>query len=254
MTEAPERPRSRGRVAGIVILVSLVVILVGGYFIADAVVRGVAQNEAASQIESRLPEGVAADVSVQLGGVSVIAQLLTGHLDEVTVSAPDLTIDGVLADVSVVGRNVPTDLEKPVGEVTGTITVDAANLNRLVQVPDATSAVQLGDQSLSYDTTVNFLGLDLGIRVEATPTAAGDEILLAPQNVSLTAGSADIDLSRLVSTVVGSDPIPVCVAQYLPPGVGVTGIDIAPEQATLTLEASDVVLTQEWATSTGSCG
>src|SRR5665213_2507164 len=55
-----------------------IVSLVALFFIADGIVRAYAEGRVASEIEKSLPENVSGDVSVHIGGLSVIQQYLSG--------------------------------------------------------------------------------------------------------------------------------------------------------------------------------
>ena len=59
---------------------SRIVVLVVLFFVADGVVRAYAENRVAAEIEKNLPDDVKGDVSVHIGGASVIQQYLSGIL------------------------------------------------------------------------------------------------------------------------------------------------------------------------------
>src|SRR4051794_32520597 len=125
MTEQQLPKRKRPWVP-VVIVVGALVVLVGVFFIADSVVRGVAEQRVSAQIEQNLPDNVNADVAVSIGGTSVIAQYLTGSFETVVLSAPDARVDGVPIDVKVTADGVPVDTSKTIGKVIATVSVDQA--------------------------------------------------------------------------------------------------------------------------------
>lgn len=246
------RRRRRGLWAMVWISVSLVVLVVL-FFIADGVARAYAEGRVKAEIEQNLPDFVSGDVTVKIGGTSVIAQYLTGSFDQVELDAPKLTVQGIPLSASVVASGVPIDLTKPVSDLAGTITISQSSINSLLRLPGATGDVTLGEGTLQYDGTTTVLGLPIGYKVTVEPTADGQSILLRPTKAEVTAGGGNLDLSRLLGTVVGSKPLSVCVAQYLPAGVTVDDVTVNPAEATIHLTAHDLVLSQSTLATKGSC-
>lgn len=234
----------------IVIVVALGALLV----VADIVVRSIAQERFSEQIRSNLPEGVDGEVDVTIGGFSVIAQYLAGTMERVELSAPELIVNGAPIAVDVVGEGVPVDLASPVRSMSAVIEADQNAINQLVVIPDVDGDVTLGDGVVGYADTIEVFGIRIGYSVTARPTAAGDTVLLQPEDVQVDAGGGGIDVSGLAERVLGDDPIAVCVAQYLPEGVMVNDIDIAAGTATVRLDAQGILLDEASLARTGSCG
>ena len=248
----PQRRRGRAARAWIIVLVVLGV-LAALVVIADFVVRNIAEQRVAEQLEQNLPDGVEGDVHVTIGGFSVLAQYLSGSMDRVQLSAPELSVQGVPIAVDVVATDVPPGLDAPVGHVTATIDADEAAVNALIEVPEVQGDVVLGDGAVAYSDSVRFLGFPIDYTVTARPTAAGDTVLLEPVGVEIGAGGGSIDVSGLVDRLMGDDPIPVCVAQYLPEGVEVQQITVEPGTASVALEASGLSLDERSLSTRGSC-
>ncbi|SDS35033.1 LmeA family phospholipid-binding protein [Microterricola viridarii] len=228
-------------------------VLVAVFFIADGIARGVAERRVAEEIVAQLPHGVVASPSVHIGGTSVIAQYLGGRFEDVTVSAPDAVVDGIPADVTLQANGFPVDTTQPVDTLTGTVTLSEDALNTLVERTAPNSAVQLGSGELSYAAEASFFGFTVGYRVTGELQAAGDSVLVTPTGAEVTAGGGSLDVGRLVDLIVGSEPISVCTAQYLPVGIQVSGIDVVPGSATVRLEAHDLVLNDDTLGTLGSC-
>lgn len=249
---AARRPRRAGRVWGTIaaIVVVLAVLLV----VADIVVRNVAEQRFGEEIRANLPEGVDGQVDVTIGGLSVIAQYLSGTMDRVELSAPTLDVDGATVAVDVVGEGVPVDLASPVGVITGTITADEASVNRLIAVAGVEGGLTLGDGVVGYRSTLEVLGFPIDYSVTARPTAAGDTVLLQPEGAEIGAAGGSVDVSGLVDRVLGGDPVAICVAEHLPEGVEVQGLTVAPGTATVELRAQQLMLDEASLARTGSCG
>ena len=245
------RKRRRGLWAVIWVAVSLVALAVA-FFIADGLARAYAENQVKAEIEHNFPDFVTGDVTVHIGGTSVIAQYLTGSFEQVTLDAPKLTVEGIPLSASVVANGVPVDLTKPVSDIAGTITISQSSINSLLRLPGATGDLTLGEGTIKYDGTTQVLGLSIGYTVTVEPTAAGDSIHLQPTKAEVKAGGGNLDLSKLLGAVV-SKPLSICVAQYLPAGVQVDDVTVHQGEATIHLTAHDIVLSQDTLSTRGTC-
>lgn len=246
------------------LLVTLIVLLalVGIFFAADAGLRGYAQNRVASEIDAGLPAGVTGDVDVAIGGTSVIVQYLTGSFERVELTAPTLTVNDVPASVSIVATGVPTDTSQPIGHVDGTIDLDQAALNALLQTalaeadaaPAARDAeLELGTDTVTYTGEMSVFGLAVGYQATATPSVTADSLVLTPTDAQVTSGAGSLDVSGLVNLALGENPISLCVAGYLPQGVTLSDVQTTPARARITLESSTLTLTEQSLTTLGSC-
>ena len=109
---------------------SALIVLIGVFFVTDAVLRQVAQNVVREQIQNELPADVTAkDLSVKIDGFSVIAQFMAGRFDKVELSSSDVRIQGNPLTARVVAHGIPLDFNKPVQRVEGTMRIsqDAVN-------------------------------------------------------------------------------------------------------------------------------
>jgi hypothetical protein len=244
------RARKRGRVIAIVVgaIVLLGVILV----VADFGLRAYAEGQVRQAITSNLPSNVTGDVEVHIGGGPFLLQYATGTFSEVTLTSTNLQVNGVPAQVTVVAHDVSTDQSKPVPRASATLTLDQAAVNSFLSIPGS-NEITLGDGTVGYSGQLNVFGLTFGYDATATATPQGPDVLLTPTGAKLTAGSASLDVSGALKTVV-SKPISICVAKYLPVGVQLTSITPTVGQVTVTAEATNLVLNEDALTTTGSCG
>lgn len=248
----------RGTAALISILVVLVLLVVA-VVVADVALRRYAQGQITTQLTDALPDSVTADPDVSIGGFSFISQYLAGSFDTVTINAPAVSAEGVDLSVKIVAKNVPTDESQPVKKLSGTISLDQDAVDHVVRNAGASAllggdaGVRLGDGILSYDGRVSFLGFTIGYTAAAKPVAKGTRIDLQPTSIDVTSGPVAIDVKSLLGALANK-PIPVCVAQYLPPDFRVTGVAVQPDHATVTLEANNVVLSDLDFSTRGSCG
>ncbi|MBF4573810.1 DUF2993 domain-containing protein [Herbiconiux sp. VKM Ac-1786] len=233
------------------VLLAVLVLLAVALVVADIAFRAYAQNEAASQIERQLPENVEGDVDVSIAGFSFLAQVAAGRLGEVTLDAPALTVSGIPIAAHVVATGVPTDLTQPVEDISATVSLEQSAVDAVVTLP-GDAQLALGDGDVSYEGSVDVLGLSVGYRVTGQVSASGTDVVITPQNAELTQGGNSLDLGGLLQGVAG-DPITVCVASYLPQGVAVDSLDVAGGGATATLSARDFVVDDESLRTLGTC-
>lgn len=252
--------RKRRRTAGRVIAGVIVLLLVVAYFIVDAGLRAYAEDRVEKEVSDALPASVTGDVAVSIGGLSVIAQYLSGRFDRIDLDAPRLSAGGVVAPVHIVATGVPVDTSKPVEGIHGTVDLDQATVNSLVQKAGgpgvtADTTLELGADDVAYTGTLNLFGVPIGYRATATPTpgAGGDSIVFTPTGAQLTTGGGALDVSGIVESTLAERPITTCVATFLPEGVDVTGVNVTPERVRLTLESSTMKLNKAALTSRGAC-
>lgn len=231
-----------------------VLVLVGAFFLADAITRGIVQNTVADRLEENLPENVEGDVEVSIGGVSILAQLMTGSLDQVELSAPGLVVSGIPIAAYANGSDVPVAIDsRPVGAASGTITIAADDVARLIDLPGVSDGLVLGDGTVSYTGSAEFLGFSVDYTVTASLEADGDRVLLRPEAVQLGSAGNSVDVAGLVNQLIGQDAVPVCVAQYLPAGVSVSSITVTPVEAVVSFDADALLLDAEALSTRGSC-
>lgn len=259
-TPAPREPRRTtkrpGRRAGLFIVVALIVMLVGAYFLVDAGARSFAEGQAEQQITEALPASVSGDVSVDIGGTSVIAQFIVGSFDRITLDAPNLLVDGVPASVHVVANRVPTNTALTIGNLEATLDFTPAALNALLAKSSTAPPAELtlGDGDANYSGTLAVAGFSVGYIATVEPTAAGDTIVFTPTTTELTTDVGTLDVSGVVDFVLDSQQsLGVCIAEYLPVGLEATEVDVTPERARITLESSTLTLGSQSLTTLGTC-
>ncbi|GAA1748699.1 LmeA family phospholipid-binding protein [Agromyces humatus] len=255
---ATAEPRRRRRAARAWIIVASIVVGVAVLLvIADVVVRGIAEQRVAEQIEAELPPGVEGEVDVTIGGFSVLAQYLTGTIDHVELSAPELLVEGAPLDVDVTLQGVPVDFASPIAQADATVVADEATVNRLIEVAGIEGGLTLGDGAVGYERSieVEVLSIPIPITVEvtATPVAAGDTVVLESIGVDVSAAGGSVDLSGLAERIIGDDPIEICVAERLPEGVEVTAIDVTEGSVRVDAQATGLRLDEESLADTGTC-
>ncbi|MGI9823231.1 LmeA family phospholipid-binding protein [Agromyces sp. Marseille-Q5079] len=250
-TTPSDRPRRRAKPW--IIVVTCVLALVAVLVVADVVTRSVLEQRIVEQIEANLPEGVDGEVTAHVAGFSVLAQLATGSLEQITLDASGLEVDGNPLDAHVVAEGVPVQQGAPIDRVSGTVDLDEASVNALVELPGENGEISIGDGTLGYQTSMEVLGLDLGASITASAEAAGTNVLLTPVGVELSAGENSFELGGLAQQLLGDAQLDVCVAQYLPAGVQVEQITLTEGHAQVAFTASDVPFEEASLRTNGTC-
>ncbi|MFU8945739.1 DUF2993 domain-containing protein [Mycetocola zhadangensis] len=248
-----KRKRARGWIVTLVILLIAAALVIGGLFLAENVTKGIATDAIAVAVETSLPASVDADVDVDIAGDWVLFQIFTGKLDKVTLSSDDAMVDGSPADFQLVATGVPLDLKQPVGNIAATVSLGPGSINELLTLPGNDPEVALGEDTVSYADSASVLGFTVGYLVNATLTPAGTDILAAPVAANITTDVGSLDVSAVIERLLGAQPVPICVADRLPIGVTIAGIDVQPDAATLTLTADDFTLNGESLRTRGTC-
>ncbi|MET0726611.1 MAG: DUF2993 domain-containing protein [Leifsonia sp.] len=253
-----ETPARRRRWPIVVIIVVVVVgALVGAFFIADAIARSTAEkvvaDEFAAQLESPETGGSASadDIDVRIGGASVILQYLRGTFDTVDITASQVAIDGVPLELALTGHDVPIDTTKPVGAATGQISVDQAGLDALLAANNVDADISLGDGTVTYEVSRTIFGFPLTFTLTATPSTTADSLVFTPTEGVVSAGSASFDVSGIIDSVLANNTLSFCIADQVPAGVELAGVDVTPTTLTADFEAKDLVIAD--LTTTGSC-
>lgn len=254
VTSAATVPRRRRPGKGWMVVLVILLVISALLVVADVVARGVAERQAAQQLEAGLPEGVEGEIDVSIGGFSVIAQYLGGSMDQVRLRAPELVVAGAPIDVVVELRDVPPALDGPVGRIDASVRADDATVDALVTLAGVEGGVTLGDGDVAYERSVEVLGIPLRVVVTATPVAAGDTVVLESIAAELVAGDAPVDVSSLVDRVVGEAPVAICVAEFLPEGARVDAIVVTESGVRVDIDASSLSLDERSLTTMGSCG
>ena len=150
--------RRRGPLALIIVIVVLAA-LVGAFFVADNIARGIAEKQVSSEIASRIPGADPSQVTVGIGGVSFLAQLASGRFESVVVDAADVKVQGAPITLHARAASVPTDTTQPIGDVEGSAVLDEAAVNALVAASGNDATVTLQSGTVGYEVDKTFLGI-----------------------------------------------------------------------------------------------
>jgi hypothetical protein len=247
-----DAPKSRRRRLWIILPIVLVVVVATLLVVVGIAGRAVAERYIAERVEQSLPPGVEADVSVRLPGAFLVAQYLRGRMDEVDLASNDLTVQGIGAKARVRLEGVPTDLEQPVERATGSVVLDETALQAMVAQQGYSGSVKLNDGSVEYSDTTKLFGANVDYIITARPSVEAGRLDLTPESARVSSGGIDVDASALLARVA-PDGLSICLAEYLPESIAVDSLLVGDGTAKVGLSGSQVVLTEEALSRTGTC-
>lgn len=219
----------RGRVVVGLVVVGLVV---AGAAVADGFARERTQEQLATGLQSQIA-GLDTAPDVTIGGFPFLTQVLAGELDDVHLSAPALTVEGLrLDDVDVLLTGVSTDQPTTARHATMSAFASLASIQDVLDLP-----VDLALEGGMLVASGEFLGLTL-------------EALLLPRPDGRAIG-VDIDSLRIGGRTVSAEDLPAAVTDQfanlaipvdgLPPGIELTAVELTPDGALLEAQGDDVV-------------
>jgi hypothetical protein len=230
--QVPASPPSRRRSGRWIVTIVVLLVLLGVAAVAaEWLAREITTNSIRNAVVSELGLPRDQQVEVDLPGI-VLLQLAKGSLDEVTITSDDVALGAVAGDMTVHATGVPVRDEEPLDSVSATIVIDQAQLRALLGTVDGFPAdsVALEDPDVTMTYPLEVLGVDVPITVALTPGAKDGDVVLTPSAFRL--GDAEISADDLrgrfggiAQTVLGDWQ--VCIAQYLPAGVTLTGLDVS---------------------------
>lgn len=220
---------TRGAVVGAVV----VGLLVGGAVVADGAARERTEERLAAQLAAQV-EGLDGPPDVAIGGTPFLTQVMAGELDDVRMTAPALTLDGVaLEDVVVVLGGVSTGTPTTVRQahLTAALPVAAA-------APFLPEGVGLEARGARLVATAEVLGFP--VEAALVPRIAGRVIGVELQSLAIASIAVDVeDLPDGIAASIAGITVPV---EGLPDGVELTSVVVDGDRLLLEADGVDVVL------------
>ncbi len=221
---APAPARRKRRIwPWIVAIVIVVALAVGAWFLGEWIARDLVTKTIRDQVVTQLSLPADQQVDVELSG-SVLAQVIAGTLDEVTVASDDVTFGALTGDVEVTATEVTFRGDTGAETASGTLTLDATQVQALLATIDGFPAETVGleEPNVTMSTELDVFGIRIPIGIAATPSIDEGDVVLTPAEPTVAGAdmSAD-DIKRqfgLIANTVVRD-WRVCVAEYIPSGI-----------------------------------
>ncbi|MET0734321.1 MAG: DUF2993 domain-containing protein [Microbacterium sp.] len=233
------------------------VLAIGAWFLGEWVAKDLVTKTIQDQVTSRLALPDDHEVDVEVTGV-VIPQLIRGRLDEVSIASEDVPIGPATADVSLVATGVPIRGGGSMGGATAVVHLDQEQLRALMATVDGFPADTLGleQPDVTMSTALSLFGISFPIGVGLAPSAVEGDLVLSPSALQL--GSADISADDLRDRFGGLADVvlrdwTLCVAQYLPAAVTLTGVAVEGSELEASFDISGGVLNDPAQQAMGTC-
>lgn len=258
---APIAPRARRRrVWPFVALAVVLVVLVVAFVAADAAARSYAESRIRTQLTSALGLSSSTDVKVDLGGGSILLQALTGKVDTVDITVPELEVHGLVGVGEIRATQVPIDTSKPLKTLDVTYTVTEKKLAAIATNLSGVTvdSVILKKPDIVATSTPTILGVNVPVTLSVTPSASQGLIVFTPSRVELAGQTFSADALR-DSPLFGSLAKKLltqknfCVASALPKALTVSSVAVVGKTLEVSLTGDGAVLGSSDFTTKGIC-
>lgn len=252
----PARPsRRNGRLIAAICVVAIVVLIIAADVAARAITKNVVEGRlrAALVLPSRTP------IEVEVGGFSVLAQLVQGRLDRLEIAVPGVTVDGLTGDARVRAEGFPFDQEETVTDVLIEFRMNAEQLRvlsaNLSGLP--ISSVEIADTDIRIVAEFEALGLAVPIGVGIEPRADSGRLTFTPTSVSVAGASISANELRQLFGAPGVLALRTqsfCIAQNLPVSLELTSARIDADELVMIVAGGGVPVSRVALDERGSCG
>jgi len=249
--------RRKRRWPWLVSLLIVIVLAIGAWFAGDAIARSIVEQTIRQQTITQLSLPADQQVDVEVDG-PVLLGLIVGSLGEVRVASDDVPLGRLTADVAVMAQDVPIHGAGDWSGAYATATLDETQLQALLATLEDFPAdtVEIDAPDIAVTFQLNALVTTVPVGVALMPRAENGELILSPS--SLRIADAEISAESIVqqfgaiaSTVVRDWD--VCIAQYLPAALTLTGVQVDPAAVVVDFEIDSSILSDASARENGTC-
>ncbi|MGJ0387833.1 LmeA family phospholipid-binding protein [Microbacterium sp. CGR1] len=246
-----KRRRKRWPWVLLIVVVVLAALAVAAELVVRSILPGVVRGIVIDQLD--LPADQELDVAAD--GI-LIPQLIGGTLDTLHLSTDSVTLQGITGAVDVTATGVPLRGGDLSG-ATGTIRIDESQFTTLLAGTDLpVDTVTFEAPNATAAGTVTVLGIAIPVSLTVTPGIAEGDLELTP--VGLTIGGLEVDADQVGSSLgsLGSrltETQRVCIADQLPAGITLTGLEIVGTEAVIDVDVDGAIATDATLLDKGVC-
>jgi len=252
------QPRQRRRATPWIVGVALIALLaVGAWIAGEFLARSIVTTTIRQQIVSQLSLPADHPIDVDLPG-PVLPQLIGGRIGELTLSSQNVASGELSGDIVVHATGIPIRGDAPVESARATVRLDEQQLRVLLGAIDGfpVETVALDDPDIAMTTELELWVLSVSVGVGLTPRVEDGELVLTPSTLrvaeaELSAEALLAQFGPLASSVLRDWK--VCVAQYLPAGVVLTGIRVDGDAVVADVDIDGAILQDVRLQESGSC-
>jgi hypothetical protein len=254
-TSAKKKPKKRTVIGTVLASVGVVV---GALWGLDNWARQQVADYVTDKVEQVLSLENDEPVTVNIAGVSVIAQVLSGTIDEVDIGVDDVTIGEFTGGIALTAEGIPVDLKKPIDTVQIEFTVNEKSIQSIAHFLSATAIdkVELVDSEIQFASEFSVFGIPLDVGVGIEPFAADGEIGFTPTSVSLNGSrTSAASLKQTYGSVAESllKTRSICVARWLPVALTVDVVEVRDDDLVITIGADKAIFDDAALRRLGSC-
>lgn len=255
----PPRVRKRRIWPYVTIAIGLVVLVVG-FFVADAAATSYAQNRIRSQLVSSLGLPAGSEVDVKFGGGSILLQALSGHVKSVDVDIPKLAFGALVGSATLHATQVPLDQSQPLDKLAITYTVSDRNVAAIATRLSGVKldSIALKNTQIEATATLKVLFVTLPVGLSLAPAAQNGELAFTPTSITIS-GQTFTAAQLLAQPVFGSiartllKQQSLCLAQYLPKALTLTSAKVVGTNMVLGFSGNGTVIAGPDFSTKGSC-
>lgn len=217
------------------VFVVLMGLLAGALAVIDPWVRDRVQDTIAGEVAKRIETDDPKSVTAEVGGFSAIAQVITGAMDDVTVTAPGAGFGSAKGDVTLKIKDLPISPDANFTSGTVRIVMTSEDLANAILGEDGTTGAAVLDESLSgvtleegllhtskvFDLYFTTVTLDVWLSVAAD----GNNFVVTPAKVALNGVETTVEqITAEYGDLAGAALAPrtFCAAQFFPKGMTLT--------------------------------
>lgn len=260
VVETTEPPKRKRRFGWLIALGIVLVVLVVGFFVADALVKQYAAGLVRERIIQVLGLEPGTPVEVDLGPGSVLLQAVTGSIDRVDVQIDELTFGEVTGAATLTATSVPLDMNQPVETLGIEATLTEENVRKLASFISASElkTIDLQDGVIRVGAEFNVLFIVLPVTVDLVPGAAEGGISFTPETIILGEDEISVqdlrdspEFSALAGDLLNSRVF--CVASYLPQALAVDDVDVVGSSLVVSINGDGTALGDPSLSTFGTC-
>jgi len=246
--------RKRRWLAPVIVVGTLLVLLVVGFFIVDGFARDAAEKLVGDKVRSSLSLPETTPVDVDIHGASVLLQALSGSLERVDIGVADLAIGDLSGDAKLVATGVPIDQSKPIENAKLQFTIGEDGVQKLLAGLSGlpASSATIDDGAVKLATEFKVLGFAIPVGATVGLSAESGELVITPKSVELNGASVTAD--QLPSPVRGLfDTQSICVATLLPQAFTLDSVKVKNDSVVLAVSGSSITLNSALFSTKGTC-
>jgi hypothetical protein len=240
------------------ILIVLGVLLTIAFVIAEGYAKDYARAYIKERIIAVLGIGPDTPVTVDIGDGSVLLQALVGKLNEIDVTAGEVTFGILKGAATVHAEGVPLDQNAPVEALDITFAVAEGDVEALAGNLSGAQleSIVLEEPEIVASTTFSFFGFQLPVGMGIEPSADNGQIVFTPTSIRL--GEENYTAESLRETFGGfADRLlqqqSFCVAENLPAALVIVDVDVVKKDLVVKIDGAGAALGGPDLSTPGTC-